>query len=63
MPYKIDGIADTGGASLSSDKKILSVSSSGHCSITYFAKPTVLAAVDLSDEDSATGDHLLPVTL
>ena len=63
MPYKIDGHAPTGGASLSSDKKILTVTSSGHCAITYFAKPTVWSHVDLSDDDSATGDHLLPVTL
>ena len=42
---------------------VLTLTSSGHCGITYFAKPTVWAAVDLSDDDSATGDHLLPVTL
>ena len=47
------------GASLSSNNQILTSTVIGGCAITYFAKPNT-NAVDLSDDTSELGEHLLP---
>ena len=64
MPYKAFGNAyqHVEPASLSSNNQILTVQSAGLCATTYFTKSTTINAVDLSDDTSDFGEHLLPVT-
>ena len=61
LPYKTKGSNDSGGAVLTFNNQIMTVTSQGGCALTYFVEPSV-GEIDLSDGgDSATGDHLLSV--
>ena len=62
LPYHSSaaGHQDSGSGTLSSDDQVLTVTSRGRCGHTYFVNtPTMV--IDLTDDDSVTGEHLLQV--
>ena len=59
LPYHPIGWQPSGGGSLSSNNQALTVTSKGYCAHTYFVS---IYAVPIHDNNSKTGEHLLPVT-
>ena len=61
LPYYIRGHIPDGGAELSSNNQILTVTSKGNCADTYFVYFQSDYAMLLTDDHPILGEHLLPV--
>ena len=61
LPYYITGHKPQGGAVLSSNNQVMTVTSHGYCSDTYFAYFDADYIKLLTDDHPILGEHLIPV--
>ena len=62
LPYHSLGWNHSGGAVLSSNNQVMTVTNQGRCGVTYFAYYNSHWDLQLTDNHPVPGEHLLPVT-
>ena len=62
LPYHSLGWNHSGGAVLSSNNQVMTVTNQGRCGVTYFAYYNSHWDLQLTDNHPVLGEHLLPVT-
>ena len=63
LPYPSMGSnSSSGGAVLSSNNQVMTITNQGRCGTTYFAHYDSDYELQLTDNHPALGEHLLPVT-
>ena len=62
LPYPSMGFNPSGGAVLSSNNQIMTITSRGRCGYTYFVHYDSDWELQFSDNHPVLGEHLIPVT-
>ena len=62
LPYPSMGSNHSGGAVLSSNNQVMTITNQGRCGTTYFAHYDSDWELQLTDNHPVLGEHLLPVT-